>query len=79
MILYGKNPEYLYLTAPDRVCDLLALAERYRMAGPLRQSAIAWLLLFDENPFSLACERRDPATVGGSLAEFARADLAELA
>lgn len=79
MLLYGKNPEYTYLTSQERFSDLLALGQRYRMAGPIRQSAIAWLILADENPFSLACERRDPATVGGSLAEFARADLAELA
>lgn len=79
MLLYGKNPEYTYLTSPERFSDLLALCQRYRMAGPIRQSAIAWLLLFDENPFSLACERRDPATAGGSLSDFARADLAELA
>ena len=79
MLLYGKNPEYTYLTASERFSDLLALGQRYRMAGPIRQSAIAWLILSDENPFSLACERRDPATVGGSLADYARGDLAELA
>jgi predicted AAA+ superfamily ATPase len=78
MLLYGKNPEYTYLTSPERFSDLLALCQRYRMAGPIRQSAIAWLILADENPFSLACERRDPATVGGSLSDYARADLAEL-
>ena len=79
MLLYGKNSEYTYLTSQERFSDLLALCQRYRMAGPIRQSVIAWLLLSDENLFSLACERRDPATVGGSLADYARADLAELA
>lgn len=80
MILYGKKTEYLYLTEPDRFSDLLALAQRYRMAGPIRQSAIAWLLLSDENPFSLACERKDvTADTGGSLAAFAQEDLAYLA
>lgn len=79
MILYGKNPEYTYLTDSARFSDLLALCQRYRMAGPIRQSAIAWLLLFDENPFSLSCERKDFATIHGSLASFARADLDELA
>ena len=79
MLLYGKNSEYTYLSSPERFSDLLALGQRYRMAGPIRQSAIAWLILSDENPFSLACERRDPATVGGSLADYARGDLAELA
>lgn len=79
MILYGKNSEYAYLTELNRFSDLLSLCQRYRMAGPLRQSAIAWLLLQDENPFSLACERKEAESVYGSLASFARADLDELA
>lgn len=79
MILYGKHPAYAYLTDPAQLSELLALCQRYRMSGPIRQSVIAWLLLSDENPFSLACERRDPASVGGSLTDFARADLSELA
>lgn len=80
MILYGKNPEYTYLTDSDRFSDLLALCQRYRMAGPIRQSAIAWLLLFDENPFSLACERKTVAAdTHGSLAAYAKADLVTLA
>lgn len=81
MILYGKNLEYTYLNDPRRLGDLLALCQRYQMAGPIRQSAIAWLLLMDENPFSLACERRavEDAHKDGSLAAFAKADLAEIA
>ncbi len=80
MLLYGKKPEYTYLTSPEQFSDLLALCQRYRMAGPIRQSAIAWLLLFDENPFSLACERKFvSADTVGSLAAFAKADLATLA
>ncbi len=78
MILYGNNPEYTYLTSSERFCDLLALCQRYRMAGPIRQSAIAWLLMQDENPFSLACERRVQGNEG-SLTAFAKADLEELA
>lgn len=81
MILYGKNPEYIYLTDPAGLGDLLALCQRYQMAGPIRQSAIAWLLLMDENPFSLACERREvkETAEAGSLAAFAQRDIGELA
>lgn len=79
MILYGKHPAYAYLADPAQFSELLSICQRYRMAGPVRQSVIAWLLLSDENPFSLSCERRDPATVSGSLTDFARADLDELA
>lgn len=77
MILYGKLPEYATLTDPSHYADLLALAERYGMRGPIRQNAIAWLILSDENAFSLACERR-PNCHEGTLTAFARADLAEL-
>ncbi len=80
MILYGKLPLYEKLEQVEGLADLLALSQRYQMRGPIRQSAIAWLLLFDENPFSLACERRALAPdEAGSLAAFAKADLAELA
>ncbi len=80
MILYGKLPLYEKLGQAEGLADLLALSQRYQMRGPIRQSAIAWLLLFDENPFSLACERRALAPdEAGSLAAFAKADLAELA
>ncbi len=77
MVLYGKLPLYAHLCKADGFAELLALAQRYRMAGPIRQSAIAWLLLNDENPFSLACERRTAGESG--LLAFARADVDELA
>ncbi len=81
MILYGKNPEYTYLQDPAQFGDLLALGQRYQMAGPIRQSVIAWLLLMDENPFSLACERREVEENpdAGSLAAFAKEDIKTLA
>ena len=78
MILYGKNTEYAYLTDAGEFCRLLSLCQRYQMAGPIRQSAIAWLLLQDENAFSLACERRAVEADGGSLISFAKADLEEI-
>ncbi len=77
MILYGKRKEYEYLTDERQFSELLALAERYGIKGPLRQNLIAWLLISDENPFSLACEGRKNCPEG-SLTGYARRDIAEL-
>ncbi|MGM9636615.1 MAG: ATP-binding protein [Eubacteriales bacterium] len=56
---------------------ILSFGERYRPSGNLWQSYLTYLLISDENPYSLACERA--ATVNaGSLTPFALSDMAEI-
>lgn len=69
-LFYGTRPEYRCLEIlsgsrpseeayPSAVGQLLALGARYTFRGSLWKTAIAWLLLMDENTFSLACERQE--------------------
>lgn len=56
--------------------ELLSLAERYGFSGQIWHSFLALQLVLDENPFSLACERREAANT--SLAQLARAELRQI-
>lgn len=79
MLLYGKNRPYdgLYPGVSDgtTLYEMIALAERYHLSGNLRQAYLAWLIMTDENPFSLSLER-NPS--GGSVEQFAKSDIEEL-
>lgn len=56
---------------------ILSFGERYRPSGNLWQSYLTWLLISDENPYSLACERAE-SVHAGSLTPFALSDMAEI-
>ena len=77
MILYGKNELYKKLMSDgeENIYLLLEFAEKYGIKGNLIKAKIAWLIMKDENPFSLSVERNDSC---GSAEEYARKDLAEL-
>ena len=84
LILYGKNPEYRIISGlletgsqhSASLSELLYLADRYSLSGNLWHVFLAWLLIHDENPYSLACERRKKPNTG--LDAFAKADLGAL-
>ena len=79
--VYGSLPEYALLdtlcggSAAEGLPSLLTLASSYGLSGNLWQSFLAYLIAFDENPFSLALEMT-PHADGGSFAAFAKRDLA---
>ncbi len=77
MYLYGKNDLFKTLCPEggENIYELLNFAERYGLSGNLKKAAIAWLIMKDENPFSLSCER---SGAQGSAEWYARADIAEL-
>lgn len=79
MYLYGKNADYELLKIADGelsdLSDLLEFAEHYNLSGNLWRHYIAYLLMMDENPFSLSLERRDGV---GSCETFAKEDIKEL-
>ncbi|MBO5200865.1 MAG: ATP-binding protein [Clostridia bacterium] len=77
MYLYGKNDLFKTLCPEggENIYELLNFAERYGLSVNLKKAAIAWVIMKDENPFSLSCER-SPAK--GSAEWYARADIAEL-
>ncbi len=77
MILYGKNELYkaLMTDGEENASSLLEFAEKYGISGNLIKAKIAWLIMNDENPFSLSVER-NRAT--GSAEKLAKADLSEL-
>lgn len=79
MYLYGKNDNYKLLKLMDndvsQISPLLCFAEKYSLWGNIWQHYIAYLIMTDENPFSLFLERHDGT---GSCEEFAKSDLLEL-
>ena len=73
MILYCKNTESL---SPD--CDLfekINFAEKYAVKGDVVKAIIAYLIMTDENPFSLSLERNYGV---GTAENFAKKDIEEL-
>ena len=56
MLLYGKNELSRELLLENEQGDyaLLAFAEKYRVSGNLNKAKIAWIIMNDENPFSLS-------------------------
>ncbi len=80
-ILYGKNPEYNLiprLSEQDSgaLSELLLFAEQYCFSGNLWHAFLAWLLIQDENPYSLSCERRKKPDTGFNA--FAEQDLEKI-
>lgn len=76
MFLYGKNEFYRMLTGCENdVFSIIEFAEKYSLSGSIKKAVIAWLLMMDENPFSLSLERR---TCDGTAESFAKKDIAEL-
>lgn len=83
MTLFGKQKEY---EAADVLChgnkiddkttaalvSILKIAEQYRLCGNIYKSYIAWLLIHDENPYSLSCEMNNAEN--GGLRRFALLD-----
>lgn len=76
MILYGKNEfSKQQLFSDENTYNLLSFAEKYGIRGNLVKAKIAWIIMNDENPFSLSDERNKNT---GSIEVFARGDIAEL-
>ena len=76
MILYGKNELYKKLiTEEGNLSYLLEFAEKYGISGNLIKAKIAWLIMTDENAFSLSAERNNAS---GSAEHYAKSDISEL-
>lgn len=77
MILYGKNELFKNLMpeGDENISALLEFAEKYALRGNLIKAKIAWILMMDENPFSLSMER---SGVSGSAEVYAKKDISEL-
>ena len=77
MILYGKNELSRELLLENEQGDyaLLAFAEKYRVSGNLNKAKIAWIIMNDENPFSLSAERNKNE---GSISVVAQRDIMAL-
>lgn len=77
MILYGKNELSRELLLENEQGDyaLLAFAEKYRVSGNLNKAKIAWIIMNDENPFSLSAERNKSE---GSISVVAQRDIVTL-
>lgn len=76
MQIYSNHPGYGALSPID-ARTLLAFGEKYRPTGSLWKNYITYLLITDENPYSIACERA-AALSAGTLRTFALADMAEI-
>ena len=77
MILYGKNQIFANLMGEkeENIYALLEFAEKYGIEGNLIKSKIAWLIMMDENPFSLSLERNHSS---GSAQAYAKKDIESL-
>ncbi len=79
MYLYGKCTDYKLLDIiginAASLSDIVEFAERHRLSGNIWQKYIAYLIMMDENPFSISLERRSGT---GSCEELAKKDLKEL-
>lgn len=73
MQVYTDFPEFAPAFTPDpRV--LLDFGEKYRPQGDLWQNYLTYLLVTDENPYALACERAQMLQPG-SIQAYALADM----
>ena len=75
MILYGKNELMQRLFGDNEIYELLKFAEKYGIEGNLIKAKTAWLLMSDENPFSLSTERNEGE---GSVYLVAKKDINEI-
>lgn len=73
MQIYTDFPEFSPSYTPDPR-TLLAFGEKYRPTGDLWQSYLTYLLITDENPYALSCERAQTLQPG-SLQLYALADM----
>ena len=91
MILYGRNADYDYAIGiyqmielseyceeefEDCINKIIKIAQEYKLSGNCFQSYIAWLIINDENPFSIDCEMKK--NCGNSLKKFAESDISFL-
>ncbi len=74
MLLYGKNELYSRYK-DENISELIAFAERFSLSGNIIKAKTAWLIMMDENPFSIHSKRRGSS---GSAQEYAKRDIAEL-
>ncbi len=79
MYLYGKTADYSLLKIADgdvsSLPALLEFGEKYALSGNLWRHFIAYLIMMDENAFSLSLERNRG---NGSCEVYAKADIKEL-
>lgn len=90
MIIYGRSVDYGFASIiyesltkkeysaeklNDAVDEVLKIAQQYKLSGNCYQSYIAWLIINDENPFSIECEMKKSES---SLKEFAKEDISFL-
>ncbi len=79
MYLYGKSDSYELLKVVDRdisqLSKLLEFGEKYALSGNLWRHYVAYLIMMDENAFSLSLERNSG---NGSCEVYAKADIEEL-
>lgn len=75
MILYGKSELWKRFSGEDEIYELLKFAEKYGIEGNLIKAKFAWLLMNDENPFSLSVERNE---YEGTVCEFAHNDIEQI-
>ena len=79
MYLYGKKPDYETLKIADGdlsyLSSLLEFAENFSLSGNLWRHYISYLIMMDENAFSLSLERRNGS---GNCEIYAKEDIKEL-
>ncbi|MBR4305390.1 MAG: hypothetical protein IKT78_00920, partial [Ruminiclostridium sp.] len=73
MILYQQNKELISPFCSDY--EKISFAEKFAINGDAMKAIIAYLLMMDENPFSLSLERSEGE---GTAEAFAKKDMAEL-
>ena len=82
LILYGKNPEYSIIRSlldnggTSSLSKLISFCQKHNLDGNCWQNLIAWLIINDENVFSVSAERR--SVKKNTVAEFGKHDLAIL-
>ncbi len=74
MLLYGKNELYARYK-DENISELIEFAERFCLSGNIIKAKTAWLIMMDENPFSVCTERKGAT---GSAKEYAKRDIAQL-
>ena len=73
MILYQQNKELISPSCSD--AEKISFAEKFAINGDAVKAIVAYLLMMDENPFSLSLERSEGK---GTAEAFAKKDIQEL-
>ncbi len=79
MIILGKTKDYKIIDkikTDEGLASLISLAEKHSLCGNLWHCYVAYLIMTDENPFSVGCERRQ--VPDNALTKTVRADFEEL-